>query len=180
VRLFHFSDNGSIDHFEPRPVLVPSTRRPGEEWLNGPLVWAVDEDHEATYLFPRETARILLWATKSTTASDREQWLGPSHDVVAYVETHGLAQLREAVLYRYELPATTFTPTSDDWMWVSRHLVVPESVERIDNLELQLRNRGVDVRVSHDLDSLRAVWQSTVHASGIRLRNARSWTTDDS
>jgi hypothetical protein len=39
MRLFHFSDDPSINLFTPRPVRVPSSRRPGMEWLNGPLVW---------------------------------------------------------------------------------------------------------------------------------------------
>jgi hypothetical protein len=51
-RLFHFSEYPSIEIFTPRSVAVPSPRPPGQDWLNGSLVWAVDECRQATYLFP--------------------------------------------------------------------------------------------------------------------------------
>ena len=54
MRLFHYSEDPSIVVFEPRPVRVPAARRAGFEWLNGPLVWAIDEPHSILYLFPRE------------------------------------------------------------------------------------------------------------------------------
>lgn len=60
MRLFHFSEEPDIGHFEPRPVRTPAARRAGQEWLNGPLVWAIDEDHQRLYLFPRECPRIVL------------------------------------------------------------------------------------------------------------------------
>jgi NADPH:quinone reductase-like Zn-dependent oxidoreductase len=43
MRLFHFSDDAGIECFVPRPVAVPSQRAAGMDWLNGPLVWAIDE-----------------------------------------------------------------------------------------------------------------------------------------
>jgi len=42
------SDDPAIGYFEPRPVRIPSTRPEGREWLNGPLVWAIDEWHQPT------------------------------------------------------------------------------------------------------------------------------------
>ena len=66
MRLFHFSDDPAIARFEPRAVLVPSPRAPGREWLNGPLVWAIDEPHQPMYLFPRDCPRILLWPRPET------------------------------------------------------------------------------------------------------------------
>lgn len=127
LRIFHYSDDGAIVAFSPRPVRVPSERPRGEEWLNGPLVWAVDEAHEFTYLFPRDTARIVLWSTPRTTEQDRERWLNTS-DVVAYVEREGLREMTTAKLYRYELPHETFVPTSEPWMLVSREPVTPIGV----------------------------------------------------
>jgi hypothetical protein len=43
MRLFHFTDDPTIKVFEPRPVQVPVGRPKGFEWLNGALVWAIDE-----------------------------------------------------------------------------------------------------------------------------------------
>jgi hypothetical protein len=76
MRLFHFSDDPAITIFEPRPVRVASKRPPGREWLNGPLVWAIDEWHQPMYLFPRDCPRILIWPTERTTAEDRRRYWG--------------------------------------------------------------------------------------------------------
>ena len=46
MRLFHFSDDPDISEFVPRPVLIPSQRPAGREWLNGPLVWAIEEEFD--------------------------------------------------------------------------------------------------------------------------------------
>src|SRR5580698_7679583 len=68
--LFHFSEDCAIELFEPRPVRVPAERPPGREWLNGPLVWAIDAWHAPMYFFPRDCPRILLWRKPSTTDTD--------------------------------------------------------------------------------------------------------------
>ena len=175
-RLFHFSERGDIDSFRPKPVDVPSERTPGEEWLNGSLVWAVDELRQATYLFPRDCPRILLWPTEATSADDLDAWWGDrSCSMIAHIEWEWLDRLRAQVLFRYELPAETFLPTSDEWMWVSKQTVEPIAVERLDNLLAALRLQGVELRLIESLLPLQAVWDSTLHASGIRLRKAQGW-----
>ncbi len=40
MRLFHFSEENNIEVFMPRQVEVATPRAQGQEWLNGPLVWA--------------------------------------------------------------------------------------------------------------------------------------------
>lgn len=76
MRLFHFSEAPDITRFTPRPVTVPSERPPGRDWLNGPLVWAIDEARAFLYLFPRACPRIVIWSTADTSPEDRRQWLG--------------------------------------------------------------------------------------------------------
>ena len=66
--LFHFSCDPAIELFVPRAVRTPAKRPLGHEWLNGPLVWAIDDWHQPMYLFPRDCPRILLWRTPSTVA----------------------------------------------------------------------------------------------------------------
>lgn len=46
MQLFHFSEDGDIRQFQPRPVLKAAPRRQGQEWLNGPLVWAIAQTHQ--------------------------------------------------------------------------------------------------------------------------------------
>ena len=175
-RLFHFSDDGSIDVFVPRPVSVPSKRAKGMEWLNGPLVWAIDEWHEPMYLFPRDCPRILLWPTERTTEEDRKRYFGASSArVVAYIEQSWLDRVRAQTLYRYEFSPRSFRSLDDAGMWVSRDRVRPAAVTRIEDLAQALAASGVDLRVLETLTPLRGVWKTSLHASGIRLRNARGW-----
>lgn len=176
MRLFHFSEDPGISIFEPRPVRVPSDRPAGREWLNGPLVWVIDDCHQPMYLFPRECPRILLWPTPQTTEEDRARWLGEtSSRMVAHIERSWLARFEAGVIYRYEFDAVSFEDLGDAWMWVSRKSVSPIDVTRIDDLANELRAHDVELRVLENLFPLRDVWSSSLHASGIRLRNAEGW-----
>ena len=176
MRLSHFSDDGDIALFEPRPVRTAVARPEGQEWLNGPLVWAIDEPHEILYLFPRECPRILIWPTPLSTAQDQLEWMGSAKArAVAYVEAGWLARLRSATVWRYGMPTGSFIDTRDVGMWVSRSAVRPDQVEPLTNLECRLEEAGVELRALERLVSLKPVWQSSLHASGIRLRNAMDW-----
>jgi hypothetical protein len=178
-RLFHFSELGSIKKFIPKPVDVPSPREVGQEWLNGPLVWATDEEHQATYLFPRDCPRILLWQTTATTDEDRRLWWGEREcSMIAHVEWKWLSRIHEQTLFRYQLPPNTFEYIEDGWMWVSKETVAPLRVERIDDLLEAHRELKVELRVMENLLPLRQLWTTSFHVSGIRLRNATGWHSD--
>lgn len=176
-RLFHFSDDPSIEVFAPRPVNVPTKRGPGREWLNGPLVWAVDELHQAAYLFPGDCPRVLLWLTEATTTADRLTWWGErTCDMIAHVEWSWFDRLRTASINRYELPRAGFEPVpGDDWMWVSRSPVTPSRRESFNDLLSALASMNVELRIMDSLAPLRDVWSTSLHASGVRLRNAHDW-----
>ncbi|MDP1641167.1 MAG: hypothetical protein Q8L59_03170 [Phenylobacterium sp.] len=177
MQLYHFSDDPGIAVFEPRPVRVPSARPPGREWLNGPLVWAIEADWQAMYLFPRDCPRILLFPRADTTAADRTAWFGASPArALAYVEWDWLEPLRAATLCRYALPSAPFEDLDDAGMWVAREAVTPLACETLNNLPAALREAGVELRLTETLTHLRPVWDTTLHASGIRLRHAKDWT----
>lgn len=147
------------------------------EWLNGPLVWAIAEQRQAAYLFPRDCPRILLWLTASTTDEDRAIWWGERDvSMIACVEWRWLEALRSTELFRYELPAERFRPIENDsWMHVSDDEVAPMQVEPCGDL-LQAHSRlSVELRFMKSLRPLAGVWSTSLHASGIRLRNARDW-----
>lgn len=176
MRLFHFSDDPAIARFEPRAVLVPSPRALGREWLNGPLVWAIDEPHQPMYLFPRDCPRILLWPHSKTAQHDLDLWWGDSRSrMIAHIEAAWLERLSRATLTRYEFPASAFESLDDAGMWVAREAVSPIAVNEISDLPGALREAGVELRVMETLTPLREVWSSSLHASGIRLRNAAGW-----
>jgi hypothetical protein len=178
MHLFHFSDDSDIDRFDPRPVRTPAPRRPGMDWLNGPLVWAIAEDHQQLYLFPRECPRIVMWAHAGTSASDRQAWFGdapPGTSAIAYIEARWMERLAQAALTRYELPSEHFVDIDDAGMWVSRDAVVPREVVRLCDLRAALAACRTELRAVDSLVPLKPVWQSSMHASGIRLRNAADW-----
>jgi len=141
-----------------------------------PLVWAIDEAHEHLYLFPRECPRILLWRTAHTTPSDANAWFkGSDAAVLAYVEDAWFERLGAATVHRYEFEADGFEDLNDVGMWVSRTAVRPTGLAPMSDLPGKLRERGVELRVVESLLPLRGSWETTLHASGIRLRNARGW-----
>ncbi|MBY5557396.1 hypothetical protein HFO41_03070 [Rhizobium leguminosarum] len=174
MRLFHFSDDPDIAVFEPRPVRVPSVRPAGWEWLNGPLVWAIDADHDFMYLFPRDCPRILLWATADTPEAERRRWLCDWR-AVACVERHWLERLEAETIHRYEMPAESFEDLDDAGMWVARRRVIPLERTAISRLDQEFAPRRVELRVVDSLRPLKNLWNTNLHVSGIRLRNARDW-----
>jgi len=176
MRLFHFSDDAKIDLFTPRPVRIPAVRPAEQAWLNGPLVWAIDEAHEHLYLFPRECPRIVVWPTPATEPAERARWFGdrPAR-AIAHIERRWLGRLRSATIFRYELSIPSFEDARDAGMWVSRAAVRPLAVEAMTDLPAQLEARGIELRVLKSLAPLKDVWKTSLHASGLRLRNARGW-----
>ncbi|MBB3352723.1 hypothetical protein FHT70_002656 [Rhizobium sp. BK049] len=174
MRLFHFSDNSGIAAFEPRAVRIPSIRPAGQEWLNGPLVWAIDADHDFMYLFPRDCPRILIWATSETPEAERRHWLAGCR-AAAYVERRWLERLSAVTVYRYALPAEGFEELGDAGMWVARRRIVPIECTAISRLDREFMPRGVELRVVDSFQPLKGLWNSGLHVSGIRLRNALDW-----
>lgn len=171
--LSHFSEEDGITRFVPRPVAVPAQRKSGMDWLNGPLVWAIDDWHQPLYLFPRDCPRILVWPTEATTDDDRaKHWREESRRMIAYVEEGWLDRLHDTVIYRYALPSPTFKPLDDAGMWVSREAVSPATITALFDLPGRLAELDVLLQPVADLRRVRPIWDTTMHASGIRLRNA--------
>ena len=176
MRLFHFSDDPGITEFVPRPVGVPAERKPHMEWLNGPLVWAIEEDWQPLYLFPRDCPRILIRPKATSVEADLLHWFPAGNaQTIIYIETAWRGRLSEAKLSRYELLGASFEPLSDAGMWVSRQSVVPVGCATLSDLPKSLANHGVELRVVDSLLPLRDIWSTSLHVSGVRLRNALDW-----
>ncbi len=175
--LFHFSEDPAIEVFEPRPVLVPSQRPAGLDWLNGPLVWAIDGWHAPMYFFPRDCPRILLWRTPLTAEADLDRWWRGDRRrrMQAHVEAAWLPWLKTTQIYRYVFAPDAFEPLEDAGMYVARATVRPLAIEPVGDLASALEAADVELQVMADLAPLKGVWDSTLHASGIRLRNAAGW-----
>jgi hypothetical protein len=170
--LYHFSETSHLKQFVPRPS--HANRTAGQEWLNEPLVWAISDQFAFLYLFPRDCPRIATWAVGDTSESDKSHWLGRNKRV-AYVEAGWMARLKATRLYRYQLPHTGFEDISDVGMHVSRDVVRPINMTKIDDLPTELEKRDVKLRGMTSLAPLNTLWQTSLHVSGIRLRNASGW-----
>lgn len=170
VRLFHFSEEPDIRRFEPRPPLA----RPDVP----PMVWAIDEWHAPMYYFPRDCPRACFWPDATTSDADRERWFtGVQARMVIAIESAWLSRMREAVLYRYEMPAVPFVQNDETaGHYVARRAVDPLSVESVGDLMEALVAEGIELRVTPRLGPLwRAVVGSTLAFSGTRLRNAAGY-----
>jgi hypothetical protein len=175
-RLFHFSEDPQIRLFEPRPVRVPSERGPGRDWLNGPLVWAIEAARAAMYLFPRDCPRIVLWRAPETTAEDKERWWGARDcQAIAHIEWRWFERVRAASIHRYEFAPEGFENLGEAGMWVSRSAQRPIAMETLADLPAAMAAAGVELRIMANLTPLRDVWSTSLHASGVRLRNATDW-----
>ena len=175
MKLYHYSEDPDIALFHPH---IAKTRSIQEE----AFVWAIDEWHAPMYYVPRDCPRACFWAGERTSALDRERWLhGLEPRFVVAIEANWIDRIRKTVLYRYEMPPTTFTARLDDsGHYVSRETVVPLRVEPMGDLLSAILSEGVELRV---VDRLGPLWrrihqESTLHFSGTRLRNARGYPAE--
>lgn len=143
-----------------------------------PLVWAVDDWHAAIYSVPRDCPRVTFWSLPTTTPDDYERYFAtvPGRIVIA-IESGWLERLRATRLYRYRMPEETFADIHDHGVHVSREPVVTLAMEPMNDLLAALADAGVELRITPSLVPLgRAIIQTTLHFSLIRMRNARGWT----
>jgi hypothetical protein len=174
--LYHFSEEPDIKVFEPR--VAPSST------LKESLVWAIDEQHQVMYFFPRDCPRACFWPGDFTTAEDRERFFGyVDARMIIAIEAVWLDRIRATTLYRYTMPEATFSrpeARGDSGHWTSGEAVVPSSVEPIDDLLAAIVNEGVELRITGSLVELwKTVIRSSLAFSGTRLRNAQGWSSVD-
>lgn len=180
MRLFHFSEDAGIARLEPRQATVMSERRAGMEWLNGPVVYAVDDWHQPLHLFPSDCPRILAWPTPRTTEADRQRWFGEGQArMLAFIETTWVERVAAATIHRYELPIEGFESVDGAGLWATRSPVVPIKRATVTDLPAALKGQGVDLRSHERLSRLRTLWSTTLHVAGVRLRSAVGWAGRD-
>jgi hypothetical protein len=167
--VYHVSDRGDIEHFEPRPSPSPQPS------LAGPVVWAVGERLLHNYLVPRDCPRVTFYAGPHTLPADAERLMaGTSARHVVAIEAGWLPALRSGRLFLYRMPSATFRPIDPGaGYYVSPAAVAPLEVRPVDDLLAALVARRVELRVMPSLHKLRdAVVASTLQFSIIRWRNA--------
>jgi hypothetical protein len=164
--LWHFSEDGSLQQFRPRP--------PATDPEAPPLVWAVDTRHAPMFWYPRDCPRGCIWPVSTTSAEDRERFFGQSAASRIHVtETAWLGRIRSCRLFAYRLPGGTFRRHDVGGFWVSAEPVEASGQEVLDDLLGSHARAGIELRLT---PSIWPFWQrvaaSTVEYSGLRLRNA--------
>jgi hypothetical protein len=165
--LYHYSEDGSIRRFTPH---VPPTNP-----SHPPAVWAIDEAHSPLYWFPRHCPRISVWATTAAQQRVLTDTFGTESNRICAAECHWLTRVRDASIFRYSFDPSSFAPwTEADGQYISGDVVVPESVEVLDDLlglhaaaEVELR---FTVRLGVLMDQMLA---SGLPFSFVRIRDAR-------
>ncbi|MFM9277706.1 DUF6886 family protein [Paenibacillus jiagnxiensis] len=169
MKLFHFSEESSIDVFVPR---VKENRR-----TMPPVVWAIDEAHEFTFFFPRECPRIVYRRTEHMSEADRIKFFGlSSADVVITVEKDWYERIRKTRIYRYRFPFESFELFDDiAGYYISPQTIIPLEVEPLDHLLGRLMQLPVELRFTDSLVPLRnELVNSTVKYFGIhKFANAK-------
>ena len=164
--LFHFSEDPSIETFEPHVPHSNPTHRPA--------VWAIDEDHQALYWFPRDCPRIPAWPRNEAERRHFEATFCTNAARVHAIESAWLDTIRTTALYRYVLPSQSFErwPQASG-QWVSETVVEPLDVVPIGDLLTLHAAECIDMRITpslwplHDL-AVSELWDFSI----VRMRNA--------
>jgi len=168
-KLFHISENGSIEIFHPRPS--PSKLK----GINGDVVFGISGRLLHNYLLPRDCPRVTYYATSKTTQQDKEKFLQTPAAFVVAIETKWLKAIQQTTLYCYEFDNTTFVIADEcAGYYVSYEAIRPINIKRIDNiLDELLKRSNVEIRILSNLWPLaESVIKSTLNFSLIRMRNA--------
>lgn len=170
LRLYHISDKGGIEVFEPRPSPHSSSN------ADDLMVWAIDGEHVQNYLLQRDCPRVTFFAGRNTTAEDVATFLGPSGAVhVIAVEASWLLRIQSQHLVRYEFDPSVFKlQDATAGYWISRQPVSPIGEIQIEDVLAELLKHEIELRVMPSLWTLReAVIKSSLEFSIIRMRNAK-------
>ncbi|GMK38732.1 hypothetical protein PCCS19_17860 [Paenibacillus sp. CCS19] len=168
MRLFHFSGESDIEVFYPR---VKATRQDMP-----PVVWAIDEEHQFTFYVPRDCPRIICTRSGDMSEEDIVRFFGTTaSDIVMTVETGWYERIKNAALFRYELPSATFRLFDESaGYYISEEVVTPVGMDVITNPLDMLIQLNIDIRFTPNLHPLRnAILGSTLTDFGIhRFGNA--------
>ena len=117
-----------------------------------------------------------MWRLPGSSDKDvTAYWNDSSKPMVAFFEEGWLDRIDKARLFRYELPSRPFTDLQDAGMHVSDRPVTPLNIQMFDDLLISLDDAGAEVGPLPDLSPLQDAWSTSLHVSGIRLRNAKNW-----
>ncbi|OAB76434.1 DUF6886 family protein [Paenibacillus crassostreae] len=169
MKLYHFSEESDIRFFKPR---VKHNRQ-----NMPPVVWAIDQQHEFTFYFPRNCPRIVYTRTEGISDEDNNKFFGlTDSNIVITVEGVWYKRISETTIFRYELPGDSFK-LFDEFAgyYISKETIYPIDIKPIDKLIERLADLNIEIRFTPNLHPLReSILNSTIKDFGIhRFENAR-------
>ncbi|SEM04455.1 hypothetical protein SAMN04488688_10874 [Paenibacillus sp. cl141a] len=167
--LFHYSEDANIEIFIPK------------EKQNRPdfpaVVWAIDEEHEFTYYFPRDCPRIICRKTEDISDKNNDLFFNNTNaDIIVTVESEWYARIIEQSLYKYHFKDDGFELFDKTaGYYISYQVVKPIGIEKVDKLVERLISKGIELRFTSNLYPLReAILTSDFKGFGIhRFNNAK-------
>jgi hypothetical protein len=166
--LWHFSEDPRIELFTPH---VARTAQ-----VEGPRVWAIDEQHAPSYWFPRDCPRACCWAEGEEVGEHGSALLGLGGARRMHaIESAWLERMRACKLYVYRFDPAPFTqePNSGG-AWCAREAVRPLAVEPAGELLSRHVQAKIELRIVPNLWLLiDAIVSSGLQFSIIRKANAQ-------
>ncbi|WP_341279179.1 DUF6886 family protein [Paenibacillus sp. FSL H8-0537] len=149
MKLYHFSEEDNISIFKPR---VKENRKDMP-----PVVWAIDDEHQFTFFFPRDCPRVIYTKSNSITEQDFIRFFGTTNaDIVITVETNWYKTIMNTTLFRYELPIDSFSLFDETaGYYISDKEVKPYLMTTINNGIEKLMEMNIEVRFTPNLNKLR-------------------------
>lgn len=165
--LLHFSEDPNIEVFVPH---VAATAQ-----VEGARVWAIDEDHQPSYWFPRQCPRACAWPTPERPLTEKAAALIGGARRVHAIESAWLERMRACRLYVYRFdPAPFAFEPNSGFSWCARETVRPLAVEPVGDLLGKHADEGVELRIAPNLwPTIDAILASGLEFSIIRKANAQ-------
>jgi len=165
--VYHFSEDGAIDRFVPKPA--PSD--PSQP----PVVWAVDTDHAPLYWFPRHCPRVSVWANTDEQQAVLTARFATDASRVSAAETGWLDRIRSCRLYRYEFEMSRFVRAgAEEGQYASADELAAANVVVLDDLLGLHAAADLELRITPKLGRfVDQVVDSGLPFSFVRIRDAR-------
>lgn len=174
MRIFHVSEDPTIEIFHPRPS-------PAFPDLRKDVVFAVSETLLHNYLLPRDCPRVTYYAGQTTTEEDKKKFLSNNCEYVIAIEEKWLEKVITTTLFLYEFETCSFELLDE----VAGYYISFESQTPIGKTIIRqpinaiTDRKNVELRVLGNLQILaKNVADSSLNFSIIRMRNAQSIQPD--
>jgi len=162
MKLYHFSEESDIRVFKPR---VKHNRQ-----NMPPVVWAIDQQHEFTFYFPRDCPRIVYTKTEGISNEDNYKFFGlTDSSIVITVGIDWYKRIKETTIFRYELPGESFN-LFDEFAgyYISEETVKPIEITPLDHLIERIADLNIEIRFTPNLNPLKeALLSSSIKDFGI-------------